>query len=99
MPSYEIELTEDAHADLGWYRAFERKAILSGIKEQLRHEPLRETKNRKPLRDNPLAPWGLRVGKYRVSYHVLQPEGVVSVVAIGHKEHNILLVRGQEAKL
>jgi len=92
-------LTEDAKADLRWYRTFEQKTIVSQIKEQLRYEPLMETKNRKMLRDNPIAPWELRLGKYRAFYHVLREEGVVSAVAIGHKEHATLFIRGQEVKL
>ena len=99
MPPYEIQLTENAKADLRWYRASERNTIVSHIKEQLQHEPLTETKNRKMLRDNPLAPWELRVGKYRVFYHVPEGTGIASVVAIGHKEHNVLFVRGEEVKL
>lgn len=99
MPPYQIELTEDASADLGWYRVFERKTILSEIREQLQNHPLNETRNRKPLGDNPIAPWELRIGKYRVFYHVPQGEAVVSVVTIGHKEHNVLFIRGQEVQL
>lgn len=81
MPPYEIELTEDAKADLGWYRALEQKTVLSQIKQQVRHEPLAETKNRKMLRHSPLAPWELRVGKYCVFYHVLEGSAIASVVA------------------
>lgn len=99
MPKYKIELTSDAKEDLAPYRAFEQKFILSHIKNQLLHEPLTETRNRKMLRDNPLAPWELRVGKYRVFYHVLEGTTRVSVIAIGHKEHNVLFIRGREVKL
>ena len=99
MARYRIELTEDAKADLRWYRAFEQKTIISQIKDQLRYEPLTETRNRKMLGENPIAPWELRLGKYRVFYHVLGKEDMVSVVAIGHKEHATLFVRGHEVKL
>jgi mRNA-degrading endonuclease RelE of RelBE toxin-antitoxin system len=99
MPIYQIELTEDATSDLAWYRAFERKIILSQIRQELEQEPLTETRNRKRLRDNPIAPWELRIGKYRVFYYVPEETTVVSVVAIGHKEHNLLFIRGQEVSL
>jgi len=33
-------------------------------------EPIVETRNRKKLRPNPLAPWELRIGKARVFYDV-----------------------------
>jgi len=63
MPAYRIELTESARADLACcrqlgnaagalHRAFEQGLIVSQIKEQLQREPLRETRNRKMLRDN-----------------------------------------------
>lgn len=64
------------------------------------HEPLVETKNRKPLRPNPIAPWELRVGQLRVFYEVASGEpGVVRVLAVGKKEGNILRVADQEIEL
>jgi len=99
MPPYRIELTENAKAYLVRYRAVEQKMIVSQIKEQLRHEPLRETRNRKMLRDNPLGPWELRAGRYRAFYRVFEDEAVVLVAAIGHKEHNALFIRGKEVQL
>jgi mRNA-degrading endonuclease RelE of RelBE toxin-antitoxin system len=90
MASYQIEVTEEAKVDLSHYTAFERKLIVSQIREQLTDQPLVETKNRKSLRDNPIASWELRIGKYRVFYEVNDPAKRVSVVSIGHKEHNSL---------
>ncbi len=69
MAEYRIEVTEEAKTDLSFYPAFERKIITAEIRVQLIHQPLVETKNRKPLRDNPLASWELRVGNYRVFYY------------------------------
>jgi mRNA-degrading endonuclease RelE of RelBE toxin-antitoxin system len=99
MASYQIEVTEEAKGDLFYYTAFERKIIVSGIREQLTHQPHVETKNRKPLRDNPLASWELRVGKYRIFYEVDDTASTVSVVSVGHKGHNVLLIRGKEVQL
>ena len=95
---YRIELTDDAKEDLRWFRVNERKIILEGIKENLSYEPLVETRNRKELRDNPLASWELRIRDYRVFYDVEQ-EDMVKVGVIGHKEHNLLYVRGKEVEL
>lgn len=92
--NYRIELTEDAKADLKWFRVYERKTILDGIKDQLSHEPLVETRNRKELHDSPLAPWELRIEGYRAFYRVEQND-LVKVAVIGYKEHNILYVRGK----
>jgi len=99
MASYRIEVTEEAKGDLSYYTAFERKLIVSGIREQLTHQPHIETKNRKPLRDNPIASWELRVGKYRVFYEVDDTVNTVSVVSVGYKEHNVLWIRGKEVQL
>jgi mRNA-degrading endonuclease RelE of RelBE toxin-antitoxin system len=99
MASYGIDVTEEAKMDLSYYTAFERKLVVSGIREQLTHQPLLETKNRKSLRDNPIASWELRVGKYRIFYEVNEPAQSVSIVSVGHKEHNTLFIRGQEVQI
>lgn len=85
--------------DLSYYTAFERKLVVSGIREQLTHQPLLEKKNRKSLRDNPIASCELRVGKYRIFYEVKEPAQSVSIVSVGHKEHNTLFIRGQEVQI
>jgi len=95
---YRIELTEDAKEDLRWFRAYERQIILEGIKENLANEPLIETRNRKWLRENPLAPWELRIQKYRAFYQVEQGDKV-KVGVIGYKEHGILYVQGKEVEI
>ena len=99
MAKYNIEFNEDAKLDFDWYDAYERKIILTGIKAQLLYEPLTETRNRKMLRKNSLSPWELRIGRYRVFYHVEDESKTVVIVSIGHKEHSVLIIRGQEVKL
>ena len=58
-----------------------------------------ETRNRKLLRDNPVADWELRVGEFRVFYEVDVDEHRVRIVAVGHKEHNRLFIGGEEIEL
>ena len=99
MASYQIELTEEAKEDIYYYDAFERKIIVSGIRKQLSDQPDVETKNRKPMRESKLAPWEVRIGKYRVFYKLDETGKIVTVVSVGHKEHNILLMRGKEVPL
>ena len=78
----------------------ERSAVLDAIEQQLLHQPLLETRNRKPLRPNPIAPWELRIGKLRVFYEVAAAEPrVVRILAVGKKERNRLVVGGQEITL
>ena len=78
----------------------ERSTALNAIERQLAHEPLNETRNRKPLRPNPIAPWELRIGKIRVFYEVATGEhAVVRILAVGKKDRNIVQIAGQEIKL
>jgi mRNA-degrading endonuclease RelE of RelBE toxin-antitoxin system len=53
-----------------------------------------ESKRRKPLRPNPVAPWELRIGAFRTFYEI-EEDRDVRVLAIGHKEHNDLFIRGE----
>jgi mRNA-degrading endonuclease RelE of RelBE toxin-antitoxin system len=71
---YRIEYAEGITEDLARLRAYERKKILDRLEKQLRHEPTKSTKNRKPLPG--LIPpweyiepvWELRIGEYRVFF-------------------------------
>jgi len=67
---YTIEFTDEADRNLEGFSARDRKVVIAAIEEQLKHDPTKRTKNRKPLRENPLADWELRVQKYRVLYNV-----------------------------
>ena len=74
--------------------------MLDSIGRHLADEPLVETRNRKPLRPNPVAPWELRIGKMRVFYDVSSgPPRVVRILAVGIKDHNVLKIGGQEIQL
>jgi len=97
--NYRIEFTETALGHLTTYSKFESTIIMSAIKAQLPYQPTRETRNRKFLRDNPIADWELRVQKYRVFYEVNSVERNVRIVAVGHKEHNKLFIGGEEIEL
>jgi len=66
---------------------------------QLGHQADQPTRQRKKLEDNELAPWELRVGDFRVFYDIDEDEGLVIVVAVGHKTHNILRIRDEEIEL
>ena len=71
---------------------------LSANKLAVRSSWLVETRNRKRLRPNPIAPWELRVREMRVFYEVDEP-GVVTVLAIGMKRGNRLYIEGEEVEL
>ena len=44
-----------------------------------------------------IAPWELRIDHYRIFYNIEYT--LVKVVAIGHKEHNELYIRGKKVDL
>ncbi len=96
---YEIAFTRDAFLDLKHLGKHEQQRIIEAIEAQLPAEPLSETRNRKPLRPNDLSAWELRVGRYRVFYDVSAEAGIVTVKAIGWKQHNRLFIRGREFQL
>ena len=73
--AYEIAFAESVQEHFRVLTARERATVLDAIGRQLSHQPLDETRHRKPLRPNPVAPWELRVGQLRVFYEVV---GVVS---------------------
>jgi len=79
--------------------AYQRKALLDAVDKQLTHDPTVETRNRKPLRPNPIAPWELRVGDLRVYYDIEENDELVIVLAVGLKKHNQLRIGGEEVEL
>lgn len=85
--SYRIEYSPDAEEHLRALTARQSATVLDVVDEQLQYQPLVETRNRKPMRPNPLAPWELRIGNLRVYYDVEEePEPVVYIRAVGIKE-------------
>ena len=95
---YRITLTESAKQDIAYFNTHEQRLIVAGIIAHLKADAEIRTRKKKPLRPNPIAPWELRVDKYRVFYSI-EPESVVKIVAVGHKVHNDLLIRGRKVPL
>lgn len=99
MP-YAVEFAQSVERHLRALTARERTMVLDAIGRQLLHEPIKETRQRKPLRPNPVAPWELRVGQLRVFYEVAGAEsGVVRILAVGRKRRNVLVVGDKEIRL
>lgn|SRR5215210_2098532 len=97
--AYDIEFAESVKAQLGQLTARDRMLVLDAVEKQLLHEPFVETRNRKPLRPNPLAPWELRVGDLRIFYEVGEEAGKVYIVAVGEKRGSSVWIGGKEVKL
>ena len=98
MP-YDIEFMPDAQEQLGSLTARQQAILLDKIQEQLYHRPAEETKQRKKLRPNPLAPWELKVREFRVFFDIDEQAQTVFIIAIGRKEHNTLYIGGREFRL
>lgn len=94
---FEVEFVPSASQDLDSYTARQQRTILDAITEFLETDANVETKRRKQMRANPLAPWELRIGDYRVFYEIR--EELVRVLAVGHKVHNELFIRGRKAEI
>lgn len=98
MP-FAVDFTDQAREHLEAYRKRDQQIIVDAVGVHLTAQPTRPTRNRKKLEDNPLAPWELRIGNFRVFYDVISAERKVVVLAIGHKTHNILWIGGKEVQL
>ena len=67
--------------------------MLDGVARYLSVDPMVETRNRKPMRSNPIAPWELRLGNLRAYFDiVVEPEPVVVVLAVGIKDRNVVRI-------
>lgn len=97
MP-FSINLTPSAEDDLAFYPVNQQRLVIDSIRIHLTHDADVETRRRKRLTENLLAPWELRVGDFRVFYE-FQDAGEVKVTAIGHKVHNVLFIRGKKVEL
>jgi len=95
---YQVSLTESAKRDIAHFEAHEQRRIVAGIIAHLKADAEARTRKKKPLRPNPIAPWELRLDRYRVFYSI-EAGGIVKVVAVGHKEHNNLFIRGRQVQL
>ena len=95
--AYRIVFAESVTEHLRWLTADERSRVLDAVERRLAHEPMLETRNRKPMRPNSLGPWELRIGALRVFYEVaLRAPDEVRVLAVGKKERRRLRIGGRE---
>lgn len=95
---FNVRFVRSADEDLGYYQVREQKIISDAVAKFLGTNANVRSKRRKQLRPNPLAPWELRIGDYRVFYEI-KPEALVRVLAVGHKVHNDLFIRGERVEI
>lgn len=96
--SYRIWFTESARTDLDDFDAHNQRIIIAGIVTHLGADAEKETRRKKRLRQNPLAPWELRVAQFRVFY-AIEEANTVKILAVGQKAHNDLFIRGRKIEL
>lgn len=65
---YRIDYSPDAEDHMRVLTARQQAIVLDAVDDQLMYQPKVETKNRKVMRPNPVAPWELRIGNLRVYY-------------------------------
>src|SRR5918997_6018307 len=83
---FQIDFTPEALEDLRLLRAYDQRRIIEAAQAQRRHQPARETRNRKRLRPNELAEWELRIAAFRVFYDVDEENEFVKIEAVGCQE-------------
>ena len=97
---YRIEYSPETEEHFQYLSKRQQVLVLGTVEKQLQFEPDIETKNRKPMRPNPLAPWELRIGSLRVYYDFEDSsERVVFIRAIGIKERNNVRIGKEVIKL
>jgi mRNA-degrading endonuclease RelE of RelBE toxin-antitoxin system len=94
---FTVNITSSARTDIRFFKTYEQRIIATGIRIFLTRDALVETDRRKLLESNSLASWELRMDNYRVFYDV--EDDIVHIIAVGHKHHNDLYVRGKKVQL
>ena len=95
--AWTVTVKESVIGDLRWFGRKVARRLLEETTDRLSANPLEESRQMKSLRPNPFAERELRLhGKYRVLFDVDQKGETVTILAIGEKRGNILLVQGEE---
>ena len=95
--AWTIVVKEAALEHLRWFGKKSGRLVLQQALIQLAADPLAETKNMKTLRSNPVAGRELRIlGKYRVLFSVDAGDQTVTIILVGEKRGNKLVVSGKE---
>ena len=94
---YRVSLTESAKGDITGFPVYEQRIIVAGIMVHLKVDAEVSTRKKKQLRTNPVGPWELRIDRFRVFYSIQGNQ--VKVVAVGHKGHDELFIRGKRVEL
>src|SRR5262245_9137421 len=92
-----VELKESVLDDLRWFGKRDGRQLLKEALRRLEEDPLVESRQMKTLRPNPVAGRELRLFvKYRVLFSVDEPAQLVTIVLVGEKRGEALIVQGEE---
>jgi hypothetical protein len=91
--AYVIEHSPEAEDHLRPLTTRQQRSVVDAVDRQLANQAIVETRNRKPMRLNPVAPWELRIGDE------VEPQPTVTVLAIGVKERDRVRIGGEIIKL
>jgi hypothetical protein len=94
---WKVVLRESVIDDLRWFGRKDGRLLLAAAEKRLVADPVGETRNLKTLRPNPVAEREPRLlGKYRVLFNVDAKAEVVTILLVGEKRGNALIVQGEE---
>ncbi len=95
--SWTVNLKGSVIDDLRWFGKKDGRMLLKEAEQHLSTDPLLESRNMKSLRPNPFAERELRLfGKYCVLFNVDEAAEEVTIILVGEKRGNSLLVQGEE---
>ena|SRR5438270_13674188 len=95
--AWRVELKESVIDDLRWFGKRDGRQLLKEALQRLEEDPLVESRQMKTLRPNPVAGRELRLfGKYRGLFNVDEPAQTVTIVLVGEKRGQALIVQGEE---
>jgi mRNA-degrading endonuclease RelE of RelBE toxin-antitoxin system len=95
--SWTVTLKESVIDDLRWFGKKDARLLLNEAEQRLSSDPLLKSRNMKTLRPNPVAERELRLfGKYRVLFNVDEESEEVTIILVGEKRGNSLIVQGEE---
>jgi mRNA-degrading endonuclease RelE of RelBE toxin-antitoxin system len=95
--AWTVAVKESVSDDLRDFGRREGRKILREAMERLAENPKEESRNMKTLRPNPIAQRELRLfGKYRLLFNVDEESHTATIVLVGEKRGNLLLVQGKE---
>src|SRR2546421_12631674 len=93
---FRIEYAPPALSHLKALTPRHQRIVLDGVNSYLSVDPMVETRRRKPMRPNPLAPWELRLGNLRVYFRVTEePKKIVEIAAVGIKRRDQIWIAGE----